>query len=247
MLEKIENDQLAHIATAAEWCADAIEAGGFAHVFGTGHSRIPAEEMFPRYGSFPGFHPMVELSMTFHTQVAGANGQRQAMFIERTEGLASVILSNFHFLQTDVMIVFSVSGVSAVPVEVAIGARERGLRVVVVTAVDHSSATDPLHSTGSRLMDHADVVIDLCTPIGDAGVYLEGLDTPIGPLSTLAAAAVANELKVQTAARLHARGALPAVLTSSAVVGAVRSAALFDQAYEEHAVRLGRLLAGGRR
>ena len=80
------------IETASHWCADAIAADGLVHLFGTGHSRIPVEEMFPRYGSYPGFNPIVELSMTFHTQVVGANGQRQAMFIERTPGLAEVIL-----------------------------------------------------------------------------------------------------------------------------------------------------------
>ena len=87
----------------------AIADGGLVHLFGTGHSRIPLEEMFPRYGSYPGFHPIAELSMTFHTQVAGANGQRQAMFIERTEGLAEVILANFQFGPSDVMLVFSAS------------------------------------------------------------------------------------------------------------------------------------------
>ena len=80
----------------ASWCADAIAADGLVHLFGTGHSRIPVEEMFPRYGSYPGFNPIVELSMTFHTQVVGANGQRQAMFIERTPGLAEVILVELH-------------------------------------------------------------------------------------------------------------------------------------------------------
>ena len=84
--------------------------GGLVHLFGTGHSRIPVEEMFPRYGSYPGFNPIVELSMTFHTQVVGANGQRQAMFIERVDGIAETILSNFEFLPTDVLIVFSASG-----------------------------------------------------------------------------------------------------------------------------------------
>ena len=115
--------------TAAGWCADAIAADGLVHLFGTGHSRIPVEEMFPRYGSYPGFNPIVELSMTFHTQVVGANGQRQAMFIERTPGLAEVILANFTFGPHDVMMVFSASGLSAVPVEMARGARRRGLRV----------------------------------------------------------------------------------------------------------------------
>ena len=83
---------------------------GLVHLFGTGHSRIPVEEMFPRYGSYPGFNPIVELSMTYHTEVVGANGQRQAMFIERVEGLAGQILANFEIAATDVMVVFSASG-----------------------------------------------------------------------------------------------------------------------------------------
>ena len=95
LLDRIAGTQADAIETASQWCADAIAADGLVHLFGTGHSRIPVEEMFPRYGSYPGFNPMVELSMTFHTQVVGANGQRQAMFIERVPGLAEVILSNF--------------------------------------------------------------------------------------------------------------------------------------------------------
>src|SRR5919204_6335792 len=110
LLERLAGREAEHIATAAAWCADAIAAGGLVHLFGTGHSRIAAEEMFPRYGSFPGFHPIIELSMTFHTQVVGANGQRQAMAIERMPGLAEVILSNFRFGPRDVMIVFSAGG-----------------------------------------------------------------------------------------------------------------------------------------
>ena len=107
VITEIEQSQMESIATASAWCASAIGAGGFAHVFGSGHSRIPVEEMFPRYGSYPGFHPIVELSMTFHTQIAGANGQRQAMFIERVEGLAEKILANYSFGAGDAMIIFS--------------------------------------------------------------------------------------------------------------------------------------------
>jgi hypothetical protein len=91
LLERVAATQAGAIEQASQWCAEAIAAGGLVHLFGTGHSRIPVEEMFPRYGSYPGFNPLVELSMTFHTQVVGANGQRQAMFIERTPGLAEVI------------------------------------------------------------------------------------------------------------------------------------------------------------
>src|SRR5829696_3242332 len=230
------------VSEVAALCADAIGGGGLVHLFGTGHSRIPVEEMFPRYGSYPGFHPIVELSMTFHTQVVGANGQRQAMFIERVEGLAEAILSNFELGPPDVMIVFSASGLTAVPIEIAMGARKRGLPVIAVTSVAQSQAGEPTHPTGMRLLDHADVVLDLCTPAGDALVDLDGLDTPVGPGSTIAAVALVNEVKVQTAALLHARGALPPVLTSAAVVGREESRRLFDDAYAEHARRAGAAL-----
>src|SRR3954470_2645871 len=134
---------------ASQICAEAIGEGGLVPPFGPGHSRIPVEELFPRYGSYPGFNPIVELSMTFHTQVVGANGQRQAMFIERVEGLAEKILANFELGPPDAMIVFSVGGTTAVPIEMAMGARERGLKVVAVTAVEHSRAGTSGHSSGT--------------------------------------------------------------------------------------------------
>jgi len=244
LLEKIRDSQSTAIERASEICAEAIGAGGFVHLFGTGHSRIPVEEMFPRYGSYPGFHPIVELSMTFHTQVVGANGQRQAMFIERVPGLADVILSNFHFEPKDAVMVFSASGLGAVVVEFARGARQRGLPVIAVTSIAQSKAGELEEEVGSRLMDEADVVIDLCTPAGDALCRLEGLaETPIGPGSTLAAIAVADAIKVRTAELLLAGGKLPPVITSVAEVGRKRSDELFEAAYREHARRAAHSLA----
>ena len=189
ILDHLEATQMGAMEQAARISADAIEAGGLVHLFGTGHSRIPIEEMFPRYGSFPGFNPIGELSMTFHTQVVGANGQRQAMFIERMEGLGEVILSNFTYQPSDAFMVFSASGRSAVPLEVAAGAQARGLGVIAVTSVDESLAQPATHPSGTRLLDHADVVIDVGTPPGDSLVMVPGLDTPVGPGSTLAYAA----------------------------------------------------------
>jgi len=245
LLDQIEDTQKDTIARAAALCADAISAEGLVHLFGSGHSRIPAEEMFPRYGSFPGFHPIAELSMTFHTEIVGSNGQRQAMFIERVEGLAEVILSNFVFGPHDVFVVFSVSGRSAVPVEIANGARDRGLPVIAVTSVAESLAEPASHPSGTRLLDHGDVVVDLGTPPGDALVEISGLEVKVGPGSTFAFAVVANELKVQTAELLVERDAMPAVITSASVVGSDRSAALFDAAYADHAARLARIIDPG--
>ena len=155
VLDHIEATQMDAIAEATSICAKAIADGGFVHLFGTGHSRIPIEEMFPRYGSYPGFNPIGELSMTFHTQVVGANGQRQAMFIERVEGLGEVILDNFTYGPSDAFLVFSASGRSAVPIEVAAGARDRGLMVIAVTSVAESEAMPATHSTGTRLIARA--------------------------------------------------------------------------------------------
>jgi uncharacterized phosphosugar-binding protein len=242
VLDRLAETQVDALETASRWCADAIATDGLVHLFGTGHSRIPVEEMFPRYGSYPGFNPMVELSMTFHTQVVGSNGQRQAMFIERTPGLAEVILDNFAFGPTDVVIVFSAGGTTAVPIEIARGARRRGLKVIAVTSVEQSTSSDPEPSTGTRLMDEADLVIDLCTPHADALVELEGLDTPVGPGSTITAVAIVNSMKVRTAQLLVERGVMPPVITRASVVGTERSQALFDGAYEEHARRIARAI-----
>ena len=242
LLDHLESTQMPAISQAAEWCADAIAADGLVHLFGSGHSRIPVEEMFPRYGSFPGFHPMAELSMTFHTEVVGTNGQRQAMFIERMEGLAAVILSNFDFGDEDLMVVFSASGRSAVPIEMAIGARSLGMRVIAVTSLSESKAAESHHSSGTRLFENADLVIDIGTPVGDALVRVDGLDSPVGPGSSLANVTVVNEIKVRTAEILASRGKMPPVLTAASVVGEERSKELFDAAYAEHADRLARVL-----
>jgi uncharacterized phosphosugar-binding protein len=242
LLEQVATTQADAIETASQWSAEAIAADGLVHLFGTGHSRIPVEEMFPRYGSYPGFNPIVELSMTFHTQVVGANGQRQAMFIERTPGLAEVILSNFSFGPRDVMMVFSAGGTTAVPVEMARGSRRRGLRVIAVTSIQQSMSSEIDPVVGSRLLDEADLVIDLCSPPADAMIDIVGLDTPVGPGSTVTAVAIVNSIKVRTAQLLTERGAMPPVLTRGSVVGADRSRDLFDAAYRDHARRLARAI-----
>jgi uncharacterized phosphosugar-binding protein len=244
LLERLLHEQSNAISKAAQWCFESISNDGVVHLFGTGHSRIPIEEMFPRYGSFPGFNPIGELSMTFHTQVVGANGQRQAMFIERVEGLADQILENWILKPQDMLIVFSVNGKSAVPLEMSRGARAAGIKTIAVTSIAQNKDGKPTHSSGTTLIDHVDLAIDLCTPIGDALVDIPGLETRVGPGSTVTAIAIVNEIKVQTADLLVRSGRKVPVITSSSVIGAEKSKKLFDSAYAEHARRISSRLKG---
>jgi uncharacterized phosphosugar-binding protein len=238
ILEKIRATQLEPIGQAAAICAGSIAAGGLVHLFGTGHSRIPVEEIFPRHGSFPGFHPIVELSLTYHTQVVGANGQRQAMFLERVEGFGEVILRNFVFGPHDSFMIFSNGGVNEVVIDVALGARRRGMPVIAMVSREHCAASAARHSSGQRLPDIADVTIDNCSPVGDALVRIEGLDNPVGPTSTVGYALVVNMLKCLVAAELTRHGQPPLVLTSGALIGGKASAELFDRTYDDYRARV---------
>src|SRR6202140_2235590 len=125
-------EQQFQIREVAGWFAETILAGRVVHLFGTGHSRIMVEEMWPRYGSFPGFNPIVELSLTYHNNVVGANGQRQAMFLENVPGLAERILRNFGLDQKDTALVISSSGCNIVPIEMAEQFQKKGLKVVAL-------------------------------------------------------------------------------------------------------------------
>ncbi|MFN8377585.1 MAG: SIS domain-containing protein [Anaerolineae bacterium] len=234
----IRATQMEALEQASQWCADTIAQRGLVHLFGTGHSRIPIEEIFPRHGSFPGWHPIVELSMTFHTQVVGANGQRQAMYIEKMEGLGEEILKNFVFRPYDTFIVFSNSGVNNVVMEVALGAKARGMKVIAVVSKDHTHQTPPKHKSGLRLPDVADLTLDNCTPAGDALVTVEGLEYPVGPGSTIGYAVLVNALKSRVAELLTEKGQPPLVLTSSVLIGSEKSAELFEETYNDYRDRV---------
>jgi len=124
------SNQIDLIQKAADWFSETILSDRMVHLFGSGHSRILVEEMWPRYGSFPGFNPIVELSLTFHNQVVGANGQRQAMFLENTHGLAEKILRNYDLSKTDSALIASSSGCNVVPIEIAQIFREKEINVL---------------------------------------------------------------------------------------------------------------------
>src|SRR5947209_15674718 len=167
LLKVVERQQPAIERAAAQFAAT-ILAGRMVHVFGSGHSRIMVEEMWPRYGSFPGFNPIVELSLTFHNLVVGANGQRQAMFLENVPGLAERILRNFDLKPEDSALVVSSSGCNRVPIEMAELFQQRGVKVVSIISRRHSEASESKRADGKRLQDFSDLVLDTGAPAGDA-------------------------------------------------------------------------------
>jgi uncharacterized phosphosugar-binding protein len=240
LVERVEA-QKAQIERAAGWFAETILAGRMVHVFGSGHSRILVEEMWPRYGSFPGFNPIVELSLTFHNLVVGANGQRQAMFLENVSGFAERILRNYDLSDKDCALVASSSGCNVVPIEIAAEFKQRGMKVVAIISKAHSDASTSQHPDGKKLQDFADIALDTGAPVGDAMVRLPGLDTPVAPGSTVGGCMLINCLKAEVAASLTEAGAPPKVLTAGAVVGKQRATELFESAYDEHARRLAKL------
>lgn len=238
ILTRLRETQMNQIEQAAEICAQSIAADGLVHMFGTGHSRIFVEEMFPRHGSFPGFHPIVELSLTYHNLVVGSNGQRQAMFLEHVEGFGQVILRNFVLKEPDCFLLFSNSGVNEVVIDVALEAQRLRLPIIAVVSLDHCLNSPALHSSGKRLPDIAAVVIDNCSPAGDAMVRVEGLADPVGPGSTIGAAAVTNALKCAVAEKLTQMGQPPIVLTSSYFLGIEGSHQRFDECYDDYRARV---------
>lgn len=231
------------IQLAADWFAKTILAGRMVHLFGSGHSRIMVEEMWPRYGSFPGFNPIVEQSLSFHNLVVGANGQRQAMFLENVSGLAARIVRNYDLSAEDSALVISSSGCNVVPVEMAEEFQKRGIKVVAIVSSAHLESSKSKRPDGKKLSDFADLVLNTGAPPGDAMVRVPGLDTPVSPGSTIGGCLLVNAIKAEVAALLTAAGQPPKVLSGANVVGAERAVELFESAYDEHAHRLARLYA----
>jgi len=235
------SQQETEIQHVAQIFAQSILAGRMVHVFGSGHSRIMVEEMWPRYGSFPGFNPIVELSLTFHNLVVGANGQRQAMFLENVPGLAQQILRNFDLSGQDAALIISSSGCNVVPIELAELFQQKGIQTVGIISRQHSEASTSKRKDGQKLQDFCDIVLDSGAPVGDAMVYVENLDTPVAPGSTVGSCMLINCIKAEVASLLTQAGHPPKVLTAGAIVGTARATELFQAAYDEHAHRIAKM------
>ncbi|MBI1898309.1 MAG: SIS domain-containing protein [Acidobacteria bacterium] len=241
LLEQIRESELPQIERAAEICAESIANGGLVFLFGNGHSRMMCEEMTPRQGCFVGFVALVELALSNHANIVGANGLRAPLYLEKYEGYADEILKGFRFGPDDAFIVISTSGIRPVVVEMAMGARSRGLPVIGIVSRRHAEQSAPAHSSGSKLTDVADVVIDNHCPPGDCVLELQGLEWRTGPASTVTGGMIINMVRCATAERLLARGVRPVLLPSHQFVGNAGAADQFERFYDAYRKSLAHL------
>ena len=186
VMSRIEETQMKNIRMAAEVMADSIEAGRWVHTFGCGHATIPVEEMYPRIGGFVGFHPIVELPLTFFTRITGEMGVHQFVFLERVEGYGVEIMKGYTFDQRDTMWLFSHTGINNVNIDVALEAKKRGMKVIAYGSAAAAKGKKSRHSSGKTIFDIADIVVDSCAPIVDASVDLKDHQDKVGPVSTMA-------------------------------------------------------------
>lgn len=204
IIENIQNNEKQHLEEAGALMAEAIAGGGWVYVFGSGHSVIPALDIFPRYGSFVGFRPLMDPRLMWFN-VVGPGGAPELLWIERQEGYIANFLRAFDFKPGEVMLIFSHGGLNAAPVEAALYAKERGLKVVAVTSRQNYLEAEATHSSGKKLGDLADVLIDNCVPLEDALVEIPGLKEKVGAGSTVAVTSIATSLVAETAYRLAKR------------------------------------------
>lgn len=234
LLTQLRDTQSAAIDAAAELCAERIAAGGLVFLFGNGHSRMMCEEMTPRQGCFVGFVAFVELALSNHASIVGANGLRAPLYLEKYEGYSEELLKSFRFGPHDAFIVISTSGIRPVIVEMAKGAQDRGLPVIGIVSRRHCEQSPAAHSSGKKLIDVCDILIDNQCPPGDCVLELEGLEWRTGPVSTLTGAMIINMIRCATAEKLLARGHKPTLLPSHQFVGNQSAADQLELFYDTY-------------
>lgn len=235
--------QTERIEKAAQLFAGRIAKGGLVFLFGNGHSRMMCEEMTPRQGCFPGFVALVELSLSNHASIVGTNGLRAPLHLEKYEGYAEEILKGFKFGPNDAMIVVSTSGLRPVIIEMALGAKKRGLPVVGVVSEKHCREAKAGHSSGKKLVDVADFVIDNQCPPGDCVIEIPGLEWRTGPTSTVTGGMIINMIRCRVAELLVELGKPPVLLPSHQFVGNTKAEDQLEKFYEAYRKSVSHLYA----
>jgi len=227
-LERIEETQLGRIQEAAEVISQAIIEGHALYAFGCTHSSLPVEDIFYRAGGLmlvnPIFGPGLSLDIRPPTFTSG---------MERIEGYGQMLLERVPIQEGDVLILVSVSGRNPVPVDMARAARDRGVIVIGVTSMEYTVQLPSRHSSGRKMYEFADLVLDNQAPPGDAILELEGVPQKLCPISGITSIAILHALVAETVERLAARGFTPPVYLAANVQGGDEWNARLLKEYED--------------
>ncbi len=237
-MSKIEETQMDNIQKAAALMADTIECGRWVHTFGCGHATLPIEEMYPRIGGFVGFHPMIEIPLSFFTHITGEMGVHQFVFLERVEGYGVEIMKGYNFDKRDTMWLFSHSGINNVNIDIALESKKKGMKVVVFGSAAAAKGKKTRHSSGKTIFDIADIVVDTCAPAEDASVTLKNHPDKIGPVSTMAFVTCVWMTITTVAEILADRGVKLYIHPSHNVPGDTTARERLDEALAEYKQRI---------
>lgn len=225
-LDEVIDHEVDNIEAAAQLVAQSCLAGGRFYVFGSGHSHMVAEEIYIRAGGLAFVKGILPPEVMLHQM------PNKSTYVERIPGYAKAILDLYKGDDKDTIMVISNSGRNALPVEMCLEAKNKGMKVIALTSLKHSKEVTSRHVSGKNMYQIADVVIDNCADKGDANYFIDGFDVPLGPTSDATGIAIAQAIIVSTVDRLVKAGMNPPVFKSSNVDGAdAYNDALFDKYY----------------
>jgi uncharacterized phosphosugar-binding protein len=213
ILEKVKETQRENIRKASEMMADAISHGRAVYTFGSGHSVLPAQDVFPRYGTFVGFQPILDSRLMWFN-ILGPGGVKELLWLERTEGYIKNVIEQYPITEKDVVIIYSHGGLNPAPVEMAIESKKKGAKVIAITSLENQKRAKAIHSSGKKLSDIADITIDNGVPPEDALIEIEGRKEKISAGSTVLTVAITMALVAETGKILSKIGKLPPVFMS---------------------------------
>ncbi|MBL1110525.1 SIS domain-containing protein [Streptomyces sp. 5-8] len=215
LLRRVRDEEAGAITAAGTLLADTVTAGGRLFAFGAGHSSLAAQDVVYRAGG------LALMNLLTVPGVVGVDVTPATLgsALERVDGLASAVLDTSPLRAGDVLVIISLSGRNALPVEMAQGARALGVKVIGVTSVAYAAETKSRHASGTFLKDHCDIVLDSKIAVGDAELALDTIPAPFAPASTVVTTALLQAVMATTAATLADRGIEPPLLRSGNVDG----------------------------
>lgn len=213
IIDEIASSQADNIEKAAQAVAQALKSGGRIHAFGTGHSHMLAEEIFYRAGGLANVNPILESSLMLHESAS------KSTELERLEGYGEILFNSNDIKKGDVLFLFSNSGRNGAAIDLALTAQKNGVFTVVITNMKHTATGKSRHSSGKKLFELGDAVIDNCGCPGDAGIKIDGVELKVAPTSTAAGAAILNAIEARAVEIAVSEGFVPDIFSSSNVDG----------------------------